>query len=75
MTIPGPRADPSPEALRSMPCAYCDRPLICDGCDAPYAPADRDQYDALSRADVPIICPGCEAILVCHWCKTPYDGE
>jgi hypothetical protein len=58
-----------------MPCAYCERPLICDACDTPYSPPDRDRYDALSLADVPVLCPRCEAILVCHWCKTPYDGR
>jgi hypothetical protein len=21
------------------------------------------------------VCPGCGEVLVCHWCKTPYDGE
>jgi hypothetical protein len=58
-----------------VPCAYCERPLICDGCRAEYRPPDQEQYDALSRPEVPVACPECEALLVCHWCKTPYDGS
>jgi uncharacterized CHY-type Zn-finger protein len=56
-------------------CAYCERPLICDGCQAEYRPPDLEQYEALSRSDEPVFCPACEAVLVCHWCKTPYDGS
>jgi hypothetical protein len=55
-------------------CAYCERPLVCDGCGAPYNPPSPEQYEALSRPEVPIVCPECDAVLVCHWCKTPYDG-
>ena len=25
-------------------------------------------------ARIVITCPECEQVLVCHWCKTPYDG-
>ena len=57
-----------------VPCAYCERPLICDGCQAEYRPPDPDQYEALSRPEAPVYCPECEAVIVCHWCKTPYDG-
>jgi hypothetical protein len=55
-------------------CAYCDRVLICDACQAEYRPADQEQYEALSRSEDIILCPECESMLVCHWCKTPYDG-
>ncbi len=55
-------------------CAYCERPLICDGCQAEYVPSSAEQYQALSRPEVAIACPSCGAVLVCHWCKTPYDG-
>lgn len=58
-----------------MLCAYCERPLICESCDAEYCPPDPEQYQALSRAETPIVCPGCQEILVCHWCKSPYDGD
>jgi len=58
-----------------VPCAYCDRPLVCDGCQAGYLPPTQEHYEALSRPEVPVTCPGCGAVLVCHWCKTPYDGE
>jgi len=55
-------------------CAYCQRPLICEGCQTPYLPPSQEDYDAMSRPDVPILCRECGQILVCHWCKTPYDG-
>ena len=58
-----------------MTCAYCDRPLICESCGTDYRPPDQQHYEALSRAEVPIACPERHAILVCHWCKTPYDGQ
>ncbi|MBV8557407.1 MAG: hypothetical protein JO116_17735 [Planctomycetaceae bacterium] len=56
-------------------CAYCERPLICDGCQGPYAPPSPEQYEALSRPESMITCPRCSQVLICHWCKTPYDGE
>ena len=58
-----------------MQCVYCDRPLICDKCDTEFEPTTPEQYEALSRTEVPVVCPSCEAILVCHWCHFPYDGE
>ena len=58
-----------------MLCAYCDRPLECEACRTPYVPPDQAHYDALSRTEVPIACEACGAVLVCHWCKTPYDGS
>jgi hypothetical protein len=58
-----------------MNCAYCDKPLECDACGELYNPPGLAEYHALSRPEVPILCPGCASILVCHWCKTPYDGE
>jgi hypothetical protein len=24
---------------------------------------------------VPLVCPGCESVVVCGWCKVPYDGQ
>lgn len=57
-----------------MQCAYCDRLLICDGCGKEWQPASEEAYHAMEQRDVPVICPDCEAVLVCHWCKTPYDG-
>jgi hypothetical protein len=56
-------------------CAYCERPLTCDGCGAEYAPAGPEAYESLSEPEAAIVCPGCEKVLVCHWCKTPYDGR
>ncbi len=56
-------------------CAYCENPLVCDACEAEYAPPDVEQYDALSQRDAVVYCPACEAVLVCHWCKTPYEAE
>ena len=58
-----------------MQCVYCENPLECDACGEFYSPKGLGEYQALSRPEVPIICPGCGGILVCHWCKTPYDGE
>jgi hypothetical protein len=55
-------------------CAYCERPLICDACQAEYIPPSQEHYEALCEAEEAVICPVCELILVCHWCKTPYDG-
>lgn len=56
-------------------CAYCERPLICDGCGAEYVPPTRDHYESLSRPEVPVTCTGCGSVIVCHWCKTPYSGD
>ena len=58
-----------------MKCVYCENPLECDACGDLYSPKGLDEYQALSRPEIPIACPGCGSILVCHWCKTPYDGE
>jgi hypothetical protein len=55
-------------------CVYCQRPLICETCQTEYAPPTQEAYEALMRPELPVICPECEAIVVCHWCKTPYDG-
>ena len=56
-------------------CVYCDNPLECDACREPYRPPGQAEYDALSRPEIPVICHDCGAILVCHWCRTPYDGQ
>ena len=56
-------------------CAYCQRPLICDACQAAYEPPDLEAYRALSWPETVLACPTCGAVLVCHWCKTPYDGS
>jgi hypothetical protein len=58
-----------------MKCAYCEDPLECDTCGDLYNPPGLDEYHALSRPEIPVVCPGCGSVLVCHWCKTPYDGE
>jgi hypothetical protein len=58
-----------------MDCVYCDRPLECDACREAYSPRDPAEYQALSRPEVPIACHECGAVLVCHWCKAPYNGE
>jgi hypothetical protein len=58
-----------------MDCVYCEKPLECDACGEPYSPKGLAEYQALSRPEVPIACPECGSVLVCHWCKTPYDGE
>ncbi len=55
--------------------AYCEKPLICDDCRAEYVPPSPDHYLALSQPEIPLTCPQCGAVLVCHWCKTPYDGN
>ncbi len=55
-------------------CAYCDKPLICEACNTEVIPADESFYEALNDVDKPVFCLECEALLVCHWCKTPYDG-
>jgi hypothetical protein len=56
-------------------CVYCQNPLICEACQTEYAPPTREAYEALMRIEVPVICPECEAIVVCHWCKTAYNGS
>jgi hypothetical protein len=56
-------------------CAYCEKPLICANCQAPYVPPSQEHYEALSHPETALECPHCEAVLVCHWCKTPYDGR
>ena len=57
-----------------FPCCFCERPLTCDSCGADYLPASPEAYAALSRPEQPIPCPSCGGVLVCHWCKAPYDG-
>jgi DNA-directed RNA polymerase subunit RPC12/RpoP len=56
-------------------CAYCEKPLICDDCRAEYVPPTPEHYLALSQRDALLRCTHCGAVLVCHWCKTPYDGD
>jgi hypothetical protein len=58
-----------------MECAFCERALICDACQVAYAPATPEDYSAMSWGDEPVTCPACGEGLVCHWCKTPYDGR
>ena len=58
-----------------MDCAYCERPLICDACQASHRPTDPDDYRALSSREEAVTCSECGQVLVCHWCKTPYDGQ
>jgi hypothetical protein len=55
-------------------CAYCEKPLVCAACNAPYVPPTQNHYEALSHPDVPLACPECGSVLVCRWCKTPYEG-
>lgn len=58
-----------------IPCAYCDRPLICAACQGEFVPPDAETYEALSRVESTILCLDCEAVLVCKWCGVPYDAE
>jgi hypothetical protein len=58
-----------------MICAYCEKPLTCDGCQTPYKPPTPADYEKVSEGDEAVFCPNCEELLVCHWCKTPYDGR
>jgi hypothetical protein len=55
-------------------CTFCERPLICDRCQAQYAPATLAEYKALSRSELSVKCSSCKSVLICRWCKTPYDG-
>lgn len=55
-------------------CAYCEKPLICESCGAEYLPPTLEHYVALSERDSLLDCPACGSVLICHWCKTPYDG-
>ncbi len=55
-------------------CAYCERPLICETCGTPYTPPTHEHYEALSQPNVALDCPECGSVLVCHWCKSAYDG-
>jgi hypothetical protein len=58
-----------------IPCATCERPLICDACKTDFVPASEAEYRALSQIEYAIFCRKCGAVLVCHWCKEPYDGK
>ena len=58
-----------------MDCVYCDRPLDCLTCGATYNPPGLAEYQALSRPEVPVVCTSCGVILICKWCRTPYDGQ
>ena len=57
-----------------MKCAFCENPLICDACGAEFVAATPELFDAISRCEETVLCPACEALLVCHWCKTPYGA-
>lgn len=57
-----------------MLCAYCERPLICESCNAEFVFADEARYEAFNSAEEPVFCPECEDVLVCHWCKARYEG-
>ncbi len=56
-------------------CAYCERPLICARCSAPYKPPSQQHYEALFQSEAYLDCPECGSVLVCHWCKASYDGS
>lgn len=58
-----------------MQCAYCERPLVCDSCQAEFHPPTPVEYEAMSEVEEEILCPACGETLVCHWCKTAYDGS
>jgi len=58
-----------------MKCAFCENPLICEACGAEFVATTPELYDAISRCDETVPCPACEALLVCHWCKTPYGAD
>ena len=58
-----------------MNCAYCERPLICETCQAAYEPPTAEDYRALSADEEEVDCPQCGEVLICHWCKVPYDGR
>ncbi len=55
-------------------CAYCEHPLICETCRAPYVPPTQEHYESLQHPDVAVGCPECGTVLICHWCKASYDG-
>jgi hypothetical protein len=57
-----------------MDCAFCERPLICDACQAAYEPPTAEDYVALSAKEETVTCPACGEVLVCHWCKVAYEG-
>ncbi len=38
-------------------CAYCQRPLICDGCQTPYLSPRRKYYESPLPPAGPIFCP------------------
>jgi hypothetical protein len=57
-----------------LTCAYCEKILICDACQADVIPPAPEQHRALSWPEARVACPSCGALLVCKWCKTPYDG-
>ena len=44
--------------IEVVPCAYCDRPLICDSCNAQVIPADEAIYQALNDCRQTGILPG-----------------
>jgi len=58
-----------------MLCVYCRCPLICNACDVEFEPQSREQYEAMSHPETPMICPSCEKVVVCHWCRTAYHPE
>jgi hypothetical protein len=58
-----------------MKCAYCENLLVCEACGAEFVAATPEAYEAVVTCNEAVICPACETMLVCHWCKTPYDGQ
>lgn len=57
-----------------MNCCYCDRPLICDGCQAPFRVAAATDFQRLHQPECPVLCPNCKQVLRCRHCGAVYSG-
>jgi len=51
-----------------MKCSFCEQPLACQACAAPFVPRDARTHAALYQPDMQIYCPACQAVLACRAC-------
>lgn len=55
-------------------CSFCEHPLTCKACKAPYQPRTPEGHVAVYQPDMQIICPECQQVLTCQNCGFVY-GE
>jgi hypothetical protein len=57
-----------------MKCSFCEQPLVCKSCRAPYKPRSSEAHVAVFQPDMEILCPTCQEILSCQACGYVYGA-